>query len=406
MSEQKLEMNFDDLFENETKLLVDTNLTENSKKVAKKENPGDDFPEDTGKEESPVKTIEFITGKKLKAEDLSLESEEEEQEETKENSERPPSSDGTDEDIKKKDASDSFALAFAKFQLDEGVISDFDEKELVEIEEKEGMQEALKYLLNKQKETIAEEVRRMYAADKEEVEQYFKLKDAGVDPETAQRLVYNEKLYDGITQEELENNDTLREKILFDYYKTTTNFSDAKIEKLVKNTFSTGDDLEEAQEALKSLKELNKKEMEEAEKRVEEQEKLYREQVKKNQEDFKKMVLEKDEFFEGIKVNKQTKDKVVDMVLKPVAKDSNGNLLNGIWAERAKDPQKFDAYLAYHILTGTFWGKIDTVKKKVKTDTVSELENLWKNKGGSLGGKTVKPNINSDKEVLEQFMNM
>jgi len=403
MSEQKLELDFDDLFENETKLLMDSSNSEPLKR--EKRNQEENQEENSLKEESPGKTVELIIGKNASGEPYSSEFEEEEAEPSKKDegkTEKAPSSNETDES--EKDASGSFALAFAKFQVDEGVISDFDEKELLRIEQEEGMQEALKYLLGKQKETIAEEVKKVYAADKEEVEQYFRLKDAGIDPETAQKLVYNQKMYDSITDEELEANDKLREEILFNHYKATTTFSDAKIEKLIKNAFSSGEDVDEAKEALETLRDITKKEIKEAEKRAEEEEKAYREQVKKNQEEFKKMVMDKEEFFEGIKVNKQTKDKVIDMVLKPVAKDQNGNLLNGIWSERAKDPQKFDAYLAYHILTGTFWGKIDAVKKKVKTDTVSELETLWKGKGGSLGGKPVKPSMTSEKDALEQFM--
>ena len=90
------------------------------------------------------------------------------------------------------------------------------------------------------------------------------------------------------------------------------------------------------------------------------------------------------------------------MVLEPAAKDAQGNVLNGVWAERAKDPQKFDAYLAYHLTNGTFWGNLDKIKSKVKTDVTTQFEEALRVKGQSLGGKTTKTTT-KDTSVLDDF---
>jgi len=100
-------------------------------------------------------------------------------------------------------------------------------------------------------------------------------------------------------------------------------------------------------------------------------------------------------------VNKPTKDKIIKMILEPAAKDANGNALNGVWAERAKDPKKFDAYLAYHLLQGTFYGNMKSIEKKVKTDVTTDFEEKLRNKNQLLGGKTSK--TTKDTSVLDEF---
>jgi len=410
MSKEQIELNFDELFSSGSELL----FSDEQPKGGSNKTEGDEAGQDSVKEVNNKKEIKLVLGESpedlLEDSDLfSEDAEDEEQGKTKKKEEKKPS--GEAEETQKSPSSDeiddaasgSFALAFAKFQLDEGVISDVNEEELLQVEKEEGLNGALKYLLEKQRETIFEEAKKIYAADREEVEEYFKLKDAGIDPETAQKLMYDRKTFSNITEEQLEEDDNLREKILYEHYKRTTTFSDAKIKKLIENSFNSGDDIEEAKEALNELKKINAKEIEEAKKRVEEEERQYREQIKQAQENFKEFVMKQDEFLEGIKVNKQTKEKIIDMVLRPAAKDANGNVLNAIWAARSQDPQKFDAYLAYHLLTGTFWGKTDKIKKQVKTDKVTELERLWATKGGALNGSPTGSSGSSGKELIEKL---
>ena len=350
---------------------------------------GIEFFEDAG---DTKKEIEFIVGKKVEDTEEIIDDEEDNEGEKK----HTPSSKDTE------DASDSFALAFAKFQQEEGVISELDEEEFNKILEEHGEVGALKYLLDLQRESIYEEAKATYSADQEELKEYFELKDSGVDIETARELAFNKKQFTSITEDLLEEDENLRKSILTQHYKATTSFNDAKIKKEIEKTFNSGADIEEAKEALKELKIINEQQIVEAKKQVELQEKKRIEQVKSYQEDFKKFVYEKDEFFKDSKINKQTKDKIIDMVLKPATKDVNGNPINAVWAERAKDPKKFDAYLAAHLLNGTFYGDLSKVKTKAKTAAVTELERQLEHKSNKLGGKTVSKT--TDMGAIEEFL--
>ena len=260
-------------------------------------------------------------------------------------------------------------------------------------------------MLNKQRDYIYEDAKSIYAADKEELKAYFELKDAGVDSELAKKLAHDKKQFATATNEDVEEDEDFRKEILTSYFKETTSFSDARIKKQVENIFNVGDDIDEAIDALAELKIINARQIEDAKKEEVKKEESYRESIKQAQENFKNFVLEQDEFIKGIKVNKPTKEKIIKMVLEPAAKDVNGNPLSGVWAERAKDPQRFDAYLAYHIVNGTFWGNLDKIKSKVKTDVTTKFEEALRVKGQSLGGK-VSRTVDKNASLLEDFLNM
>lgn len=392
----EMDLNFGDLFSENTKLLMDDSPVieneENEKEPEKQSSLKNETNDFFGKKE-----VELIHGTAPSDEKDDEEDDDEPiKEEPKEDEKNTPSSDDTE------GASGSFALAFAKFQQDEGVISEINEEELNKVIEEEGEVGALRFLLEKQRDAIYEEAKSTYAADQAELREYFELKDSGVDAETAKKLAFDKKHFGSATEDDVEADEDFRKEVLMAHYKATTTFSDAKIKKMVENTFNLGEDVEDAKEALKELKVINEQQIAQAKKQVEEQEKQYKESIKTAQENFKKFVTEQEEFIKGIKINKPTRDKIIKMVLEPAAKDAQGNVLNGVWAERSKDPQKFDAYLAYHLTNGTFWGNLDKIKSKVKTDVTTQFEEALRVKGQSLGGKTTKT-ATKDTSVLDDF---
>jgi hypothetical protein len=356
-------------------------------------------PEEPSKKKKEVELeddIEFIRGAAPKEET----GEEIEEEEVSEEVKNTPLSDDTKEN---KDASGSFALAFAKFQQDRGVISDFNEEELLKIEEESGEVGMLEYLLDKSRESIFEEAKKMYAADKEELAEYFDLKDIGVDTETAKELAYQKGHFGNITEEDLTESEDLRRKVIEQHYKMTTNFNESKIKKLVENIFNLGEDETEAIEALEVIKESTKKQIEEVKKQTLEQQKMQQKLIEDARENMKKLIYETDEIIKGQKINKQTQKKLEEMILQPVAKDANGNALNAIWAKRAENPQEFDLKVAYLLHTGIFDGKMDKIKSKTKTEVVTGFEEMLRSKNQSQGGKTVTK-TQGDTSLLDEFL--
>ena len=338
------------------------------------------------KVESPNPGIEYIENGTLPEVEVDEEEDEPSKEVESQDEQKDPSSDDTD------DASGSFALAFAKFQQEEGFISELGEEEITELKEvesTEGKVGVFKYLLEKQRDSIYEEAKATYGTDQAELVEYFELKDAGVNADLAKELAFQKKQFTSIDETDLEDED-LRKKVIAQHYKLTTNFPDAKIKKLVENSVSLGEDEEEAKEALVELKKINEAQIKNAKLEVQKQQEAQANAAKEYKENLKKHIYSVAEIIEGQKINKPTQQKIEKMLLEPV-KDNNGNVTNGIWAERAKDPKAFDTKLAYFLISGVFDGKLDkTVKSKTKTKVVNEFEDFLSTKGAGIKGKPVE----------------
>lgn len=299
-----------------------------------------------------------------------------------------------------KDDKLSFPLIFANFQKEEGLISDFNEEELNKIVEEDGEAAGLKYLADLTYEKAYEEARKMYDSDKVELEEFFKLKDSGVDANIAKDLIFNKSKFGNVSDDDLENDEDLRREVLAQNYRNTTNFSEAKIKKELEKTFTSGNDIEEALEAIKEVKEHNEKQIEIEKKKVVEQEKSQREFIKNQQEEIKTYIQGLDEIFQGQKLTKQVKDKMEAMILNPAKKLENGQSLNGIWATRLEDPKKFDTNLANLLVTGVFWGKTKELEKVVKTNAVKKLQTQLEGKNPELKGKHTIKQEADDKDLL------
>lgn len=282
-----------------------------------------------------------------------------------------------------KDSSDSYALAFARYLLERGNLTDLNEEELTKVIEDEGDDAATAWMfqteVDRNREAIRNELLDQYEDD---VKAYLELVDEGVGHDTASRIAKDKTFYDKLNVDELEDDDKseLREKILTSWYKETTKFTDARIKKMVDNHVALGEDVELSKEAVGDIKDIRAKQVNEEKTKAIEAEK----NAAKAREDSLKELRTKidglDEVFKGYKINKQTKDKIHDMIVKPVAQDNYGNPVNAIWKKRMEDPIKFDTTLAYLMALEVFDGKSDKLLKPAKSNAVSDLERSLKSK--------------------------
>jgi hypothetical protein len=306
--------------------------------------------------------------------------EEEEEEDEDEHSEKESGSPDSSVKKKKEDTKDAsgvpFTLVFARFQLEQGNLSDLNEEELQKVIKEEGEAGAMAYLFEKEIETNRQEILSQYEEDAKELREYIEMKDAGVNTDTARELIADKVSLEKITKEDLEDDskEDLRRAILTKNYKLTTNFTDAKIKKLVDNHVSLGEDIEESVEALEEIKKANKQQIELEKKRVAEQAAQYQEDNKKALEKVKSTIESLEEIVPGQKLTKQAKTKLQEMITKPVTQDKLGNPINAIWQKRLADPLNFDIKLAYFIQSGLFDGKMDKLVKTSKTAAISDLE--------------------------------
>lgn len=287
-------------------------------------------------------------------------------------------------DSQSDNADSSIALVFAKFQNERGTLSSFDEEAFAKIVEEEGDEAALEILYENEVEARVAEVRKMYEAD---IQEYIDLKDAGVDGNTAKKLVASKSAFDNITVAQLEDEDAieLRTKVLTQNFKNNTNLPDEEIAELVENLVTAGKDIEKAKLALPKIKQFNEEQI-----RLEKQAKINAEQAaataaKAKATKLKETLYSSKEIL-GQTVNKVTQQKLEKFLFEPIGSDANGNPIDGISAWFQKNPEQARINLAYAIMTGVLDGKMDNLRAKEKSNVLKELQGKMQNKGQTLDG--------------------
>ena len=197
----------------------------------------------------------------------------------------------------------------------------------------------------------------------------------------------NIKALNGITDEAIESNEELR-RTLITQGLIADGLTEAKAVRSANRIVEAGDDLEEAKDAYKTLKEIEGGRIAKETARLKEEASKNKEKEADRLTALKTSVLETEEFIKGIKVNSSTREKVFNTMTKVVAHDKQGNPLNAINAARHKDPEgmeKMESYL-FNLTNGFTDFKV--FKNKMKSASVKELDKQLK--GTQAGGGSSK----------------
>ena len=190
-------------------------------------------------------------------------------------------------------------------------------------------------------------------------------------------ITYLDEIEEDALIDESDESENLRKQIIYQDY-INKGFKPERAQKEVNKSFNAGTDIEDAKLALESNREYFKEEYDELienNKLKVKQEKLLRDQ---QVSEFKKKVLETVEPF-GIKVDKNTRQKVLDNIVKPVHKDSDGKLLTSLQKYSKENPSDSEYYFSlFYELTDGFKNVDKLVGQKVKQGTKSALRDLDK----------------------------
>lgn len=217
--------------------------------------------------------------------------------------------------------------------------------------------------------------------------------DGGIEPDTIRNyentINYLNSISDDTIAEEGEQGENLRKQIIYQDY-INRGFSQSRATKEVDKAISNGTDIEDAKEALSSIKEFYTSQYDKAiedAKDLREQEDRKR---KEHMESFKKTILDsKNEVFEGLEVDKNTRQKVFDNLSKPVYKDPDtGVYLTAIQKYAKENNDDFTLKLGFlFTLTDGFKNLDGLIKKQTKKAVKKGFRDLeQKLKSGSVRG--------------------
>lgn len=319
--------------------------------------------------------------------------ENQETEETEPTEENPfEDEDPADEEVETKDeentnsdestASPNFYSSIAKALTEDGVFQNLDEESLKGVKDADTFKE----LVNKEVENQLDGVQKRIA-------------DAlkwGTEPSEIQRHEYYINFLTNQAPQQIaehtEQAENLRKTLIYQDYKLR-GFTNERAHREVERSFKAGTDLEDAQEALKSNQEFwnnsynkllaqNKQEYEDMQ-----------EVARKESAEITEFLLGKNQVYGELTVDKSTRQKAYDFIMKPIELDEDGNKVTACQKMQLENRADFykNVALCYALTDG--FKNLDKVTKQVsKKEAKSSVKELEKKlaRNSSVSGGNLK----------------
>jgi hypothetical protein len=287
--------------------------------------------------------------------------------EEEESSEDVVSKEKDEEGNSDEDTSPDIFTSFATLLSEKGLLSSFNKETKLESEED---------LANLVKSEIDSKSKEMIVSKLGE--EGFEALEKGVSLSEYQSYKTDLETLDSVNDETLENNQDLSKRIILEDYKAQ-GLPEERAIKLLNKSVALGEEslLDDAKESLDSLKEYQKVQFEKTqEQRIAERNQALQEQEKIDN-DLKNSVYNTEEIINGVKINKEIKDRMYDTMTSIVSKNENGVPENQLMKDRREDPINFDTKLYYlYTLTKGFndFSKLmNTTTSKVTSDFENAL---------------------------------
>ena len=260
----------------------------------------------------------------------------------------------------------SFYYSIANALVEDGVLPDLDEEFVKGIKSPEDLAEAIDKQVEARLDETQKRINAALNADLEpdEIRQY----------ETV--LNNLNRITDEAIKDESEKGENLRKQLIFQDL-INRGFSKERAAREVKKSFDSGSDIDDAKDALESNRSYFKQQYETLIKEGQKEAESERNKLKKEAQDLKKQMLEDKEIFEGITMDKATRQKAYDNIAKPVYKTEDGEYLTAIQKYETENPVEFRKKLGViFTLTNGFKNLDMLVKGKVKKEVKNSLREL------------------------------
>lgn len=261
----------------------------------------------------------------------------------------------------------NFYSSIASALKEEGILSDLDDETLSKIESPEDFAEAMEAQLKAQ---LDERQKRIDEA-----------LQVGIEPDEVRKYEGTISYLNTITEDAIINEsaegEKLRKQLIFQDF-LNRGFSKERAQRETQKSISSGSDVEDAKEALASNKEYFKQEYDNIIAEAREAEEAEKARLKKEAADLKKAILEDKEVFEGLELDKTTREKVYNSISKPVYRDpETGEYLTAVQKyERDNRPDFLKKLGVLFTLTDGFTNLDKLVKPAAKKQVRKSLREL------------------------------
>lgn len=286
----------------------------------------------------------------------------------------------------------NFYSSIASALKDEGILPDLDDEVVGNVKTPEDFAEA-----------IEKQIQAKFDERQKRIDDAL---NANIEPDEVRQYENTISFLDSIKEEnitdETDKGENLRKKLIFQDF-INRGYSKERAAREVKKSFDSGTDIEDAKEALEGNKEFYKNEYQELIKEAQKEAKAEQEKIKKEAAQLKKSMLEDKEVFEGITLDKITRQKAFDNITKPIHKTEDGEYLTAIQKYEMENPVEFRKYLSVlFTMTDGFKNLDNIVKGKVKKEVKQSLKELEHKLSSSSRGSAGNPKFIGDTDDSEE----
>ena len=267
----------------------------------------------------------------------------------------------------------NFYSSIASALKEEGIFPDLDDKDIDSVQEAEDFRDLID--------------RQIQAGLEETQKRVLDALNAGVEPNIIKQyentIGYLNSITDEQINDESEKGELLRKNLLQQDF-MNRGYSQERAIKMTEKLFASGEDIEEAKQALQGNKDFFGNKYSEILEDAKAKEENERKAAKKQAEQLKKDILSGNKIFGDIEIDKATRQKVYDNIAKPVYKDPDtGEYLTALQKYRQEHENDFikNVGLLFTLTEGfTNLDKLvsPTAKKEVKKK-LKELEHTLNN---------------------------
>ena len=278
--------------------------------------------------------------------------------------------------------SKNFFSSIAKAFAEEGIFPDLNEDEVANIKTAESFRELIDKQIQSQ---LDEKQKRIDEA-----------LNVGIEPDDIRKyentLSYLDEVSEDKLAEETTEGEELRKRLIYQDY-INRGFSQERATKEVKRSIDSGNDIEDAKEALNSNKEYFKTQYVKLLNDAKEEQKKYEQERKNQAEQLKKSIIEEKKVFGDIEVDKSTRQKIFDNLSKPVYKDEEtGTYMTALQKYQHDNPNEFIKNVStiftltdgFKNLNKLVKGKVNKEIKKGFRELENTLNNTARNSDGSI----------------------
>jgi hypothetical protein len=154
-------------------------------------------------------------------------------------------------------------------------------------------------------------------------------------------------------------------------------FAHEKAVRLVQRSIDDGTDIDDAKDAFESCKDFYRAQVESYQNELDNRQKQQKAEEEKQYASLKKHILDRDSFYDGVKVDKSVRQRAYDSITKPVYRDESGNYMTALQKYQREHPVEFMENVALlYALTDEFKSVDRLAREKAKAKVKSSFNEI------------------------------